>query len=121
MGGVIINMAFVITLSIIVIFISILFLLSLLFYSKSNTFLDLLSPYECGLEPIGNTKIKFEIIYYLIAILYLIFDLELLFLFPFIIIFNQLNNFISLSLALIFFLILTIGFLYEMQKNAFDF
>jgi len=49
--------------------------------SSSRT-IDKLSAYECGLEPVGDARMKFEILYYVIGILYLIFDLEIMFLFP---------------------------------------
>lgn len=59
----------------------ILFLLSLiLVYQKPNS--EKISAYECGFNPFGDARSKFEIRYYLIAILFIIFDLELLFLFP---------------------------------------
>ena len=67
----------------VLVLISLLYLFTFLIANHNNSFLELLSPYECGLEPIGNNRIKFEIIYYIVAILYLIFDLEILFLFPF--------------------------------------
>jgi NADH-quinone oxidoreductase subunit A len=44
--------------------------------------IEKLSAYECGLEPVGDARMKFEILYYVIGILYLIFDLEIIFLFP---------------------------------------
>jgi NADH-quinone oxidoreductase subunit A len=88
-----------------------LFLLSLtLVYQKPNS--EKISAYECGFNPYGDARSKFEIRYYLVAILFIIFDLELLFLFPWIISFKSLN--IEGIFCMIFFLfILTLGFIYE--------
>lgn len=68
--------------------ITILLILSLLYFfsfllSLHNRNLQKLLPYECGLEPIGQARGEMKIIYYLIGLLYLIFDLEILFLYPF--------------------------------------
>lgn len=86
------------------------FLSFLLVYQKPNN--EKLSSYECGFNPFSDARSKFEIRYYLISILFIIFDLELLFLFPWVICFNNLN--IIGVLSMIFFLfLLTIGFIYE--------
>lgn len=100
--------------------ITLLYLLTFFLAAHSPINLDLLLPYECGFTSIGNNRIKFEIIYYLIAILYLIFDLEILFLFPFASIFSSLT-FFSLSFGMIFIFILTFGFLYELTQKALTF
>jgi len=60
-----------------------------LVYQKPNN--EKLSAYECGFNPFGDARAKFEVRYYLVAILFIIFDLELLFLFPWVISFNYLN------------------------------
>lgn len=65
------------------------FLSFLLVYQKPNN--EKLSAYECGFNPFGDARAKFEVRYYLVAILFIIFDLELLFLFPWVISFNYLN------------------------------
>jgi hypothetical protein len=108
---------------IIIFIITLLYLFTFFIASHSSSFLDLLSPYECGLEPIGNNRIKFEIIYYLVAILYLIFDLEILFLFPFATIFytTLFTNFFAFSIGMFFIVILTLGFIYEWSQNALTF
>ena len=54
--------------------------------------IEKLSAYECGLEPVGDARMKFEILYYVIGILYLIFDLEIIFLFPLAALLFTLNN-----------------------------
>jgi NADH:ubiquinone oxidoreductase subunit 3 (subunit A) len=93
------------------------FLSFLLVYQKPNN--EKLSAYECGFNPFGDARAKFEVRYYLVAILFIIFDLELLFLFPWVISFNYLNWFGIYSM--IFFLfILTLGFIYEWFCGALD-
>jgi NADH-quinone oxidoreductase subunit A len=50
--------------------------------SQSTRNLEKLSAYECGLEPLGNARLQIKIVYYIIGILYLLFDLEIIFLYP---------------------------------------
>ena len=93
------------------------FLSFLLVYQKPNN--EKISSYECGFNPFSDARNKFEIRYYLISILFIIFDLELLFLFPWVICFNNLS--IEGILSMIFFLfLLTIGFIYEWYEGALD-
>ena len=93
------------------------FLSFLLVYQKPNN--EKISSYECGFNPFSDARNKFEIRYYLISILFIIFDLELLFLFPWVICFHTLN--IQGILSMIFFLVLlTIGFIYEWYEGALD-
>lgn len=70
------------------------------------------SPYECGFNPYEDARIKFEIHFYLVGILFIIFDLEIIFLFPWVIVFYKLTL-IGISIMLIFIVILTVGFAYE--------
>ena len=75
-----------------------------------------LSPYECGMNPLGDARHKFRIDYILIGLLFIVFDLELTFLFPYI---NILTNSILAYWGInIFLLILIIGFIYEFTKGA---
>lgn len=84
-----------------------------------NPTIEKVSAYECGFNPFGDARNKFEIRYYLIAILFIIFDLELLFLFPWIICFNSLI--IQGIVSMVYFLIiLTLGFVYEWNEGALD-
>lgn len=78
-----------------------------------------LSPYECGFTPFSSSRIKFDIRYYLVAILFIIFDLEIAFLFPWALVIDQIgwSGFIAMGL---FLLILTIGFVYEWGKGALE-
>ena len=93
------------------------FLSFLLVYQKPNN--EKISSYECGFNPFSDARNKFEIRYYLISILFIIFDLELLFLFPWVICFNNLELQGILSMAFFLFL-LTIGFIYEWYEGALD-
>lgn len=77
------------------------------------------SAYECGFEPFSDSRIKFDVRYYLIAILFIIFDLEIAFLFPWAISLGDLGNFGFWSM-MIFLAILTIGFVYEWKKGALE-
>ena len=89
-----------------------LYILSFLF-SISNSSLDKLLPYECGLEPIENARGEFNIIYYIIGLLYLIFDLEIIFLYPIAASLWLLNSYLGFIFFIIFFIILTLAFIYE--------
>ena len=78
-----------------------------------------LSPYECGFEPFDDARAKFDIRFYLVALLFIIFDLEVIFLFPWAISLKSIGVFGYLSM-MFFLLILTIGFIYEWKKGALD-
>lgn len=78
-----------------------------------------LSPYECGFEAFEDARMKFDVRYYLVAILFILFDLEIAFLFPWAIVLNEIGLFGFL--AMVFFLaILTVGFIYEWMKGALE-
>lgn len=78
-----------------------------------------LSTYECGFDPFNDSRAPFDVRYYLIAILFIIFDLETAFLVPWAVVFRQLGWF-GLSAMGIFLALLTIGFLYEWKKGALE-
>lgn len=78
-----------------------------------------LSPYECGFEAFGDARMKFDVRYYLVAILFIIFDLEIAFLFPWAIVLNDIGMFGYVAM-LIFLGILVIGFIYEWKKGALE-
>lgn len=78
-----------------------------------------LSPYECGFEPFSDARIKVDVRYYLIAILLIIFDLEIAFLFPWAITLSSIGMFGFFSM-MAFLLILTVGFIYEWRKGALE-
>ena len=78
-----------------------------------------LSPYECGFEAFEDARMKFDVRYYLVAILFIIFDLEIAFLFPWAIVLGELGWFGVISMG-IFLLILVVGFVYEWMKGALE-
>jgi len=78
-----------------------------------------LSPYECGFEAFEDSRIKFDVRYYLVAILFIIFDLEIAFLFPWAIVLDKIGLFGFLAMV-VFLGILVIGFVYEWKKGALE-
>ena len=76
-----------------------------------------LSPYECGFEPFDDAHMKFDVRFYLVAILFIIFDLEIAFLFPWAVVLNDIGVFGLLAMFL-FLAILVVGFIYEWKKGA---
>ena len=78
-----------------------------------------LSAYECGFEPFEDSRIEFDVRFYLVAILFIIFDLEIAFLFPWAISLGNIGSLGFISM-MIFLFILTIGFIYEWKKGALD-
>jgi len=79
-----------------------------------------LSPYECGFEPFGHSRHKFDIRYYLVSLLFILFDLEVLYLFPLIAVDHYQIKETGFIIASIFILILAIGILYEFSKEALE-
>ena len=78
-----------------------------------------LSPYECGFEAFEDARMKFDVRYYLVAILFILFDLEIAFLFPWAIA-NGAVGMVGFVTAMVFLTILTVGFIYEWKKGALD-
>ena len=87
--------------------------------SPKNPDPEKLSAYECGFEPFSDSRMEFDVRFYLVAILFIIFDLEIAFLFPWAI---SLGNIGVLGFwsMMIFLFVLTIGFVYEWKKGALD-
>jgi NADH-quinone oxidoreductase subunit A len=81
--------------------------------------LEKLSQYECGFEAFSDARIRFDVRYYLVAILFIIFDLEIAFLFPWAITFKELG-WIGFTSVMLFLSILTLGFIYEWRKGALE-
>lgn len=81
--------------------------------------IEKISAYECGFEPFEDTRSKFDVRFYLVAILFIIFDLEIIFLFPWALVLNRID-FFGFTIMLIFLFILLIGFIYEWKKGALD-
>ena len=88
-------------------------------FSPKNPDPEKLSAYECGFEAFGDSRMEFDVRFYLVAILFIIFDLEIAFLFPWAISLGKIGllGFISM---MIFLIILTVGFIYEWKKGALD-
>ena len=80
---------------------------------------DKLSAYECGFEPFEDTRIRFDVRYYLVAILFIIFDLEIAFLFPWAVSLKEVGGF-GLGAMGVFLAILVVGFVYEWKKGALE-
>jgi NADH-quinone oxidoreductase subunit A len=78
-----------------------------------------LSPYECGFEAFEDARMKFDVRYYLIAILFILFDLEIAFLFPWAVVLPEIGVFGFWSM-MIFLAILIVGFIYEWKKGALE-
>src|SRR6195256_5934624 len=78
-----------------------------------------LSPYECGFEAFEDARMKFDVRYYLVAILFILFDLEIAFLFPWAIVLREIGPFGFLAMV-VFLLILVVGFVYEWKKGALE-
>ncbi len=78
-----------------------------------------LSPYECGFEAFEDARMKFDVRYYLIAILFILFDLEIAFLFPWAVVLREIGFFGFMSM-MVFLAILVVGFIYEWMKGALE-
>ena len=98
---------------------SIAFIILNLALSPNNPDPEKLSVYECGFEPFQDSRMEFDVRFYLVAILFIIFDLEIAFLFPWAISLGKIGLFGFVSM-MIFLFILTIGFVYEWKKGALD-
>ncbi len=78
-----------------------------------------LSPYECGFEAFEDSRMKFDVRYYLVAILFIIFDLEIAFLFPWAIVLDEIGLF-GFWAMMLFLAVLVVGFVYEWKKGALE-
>ena len=78
-----------------------------------------LSAYECGFEPFDDSRMEFDVRFYFVAILFIIFDLEIAFLFPWAVVLDHIGHEGFLAMA-VFLFILLIGFIYEWKKGALE-
>ena len=78
-----------------------------------------LSPYECGFEAFEDARMKFDVRYYLVAILFILFDLEIAFLFPWAVVLQEIGFFGFMAMV-VFLAILLVGFVYEWMKGALE-
>lgn len=76
-------------------------------------------PYECGIAPTGNARERFSVKFYLVAMLFIVFDIEAIFLFPWAVVYRELKMFAFVEMAIFIFLILA-GFFYIWKKGALD-
>jgi NADH-quinone oxidoreductase subunit A len=87
--------------------------------ARQNPNSEKLSPYECGFEPFEDARVRFDVRYYLVAILFIIFDLEVAFLFPWAVSLGDIGMFGFWSM-IVFLGVLTVGFAYEWMKGALE-
>ena len=88
-------------------------------FAPRNPDPEKLSAYECGFEPFQDSRMEFDVRFYLVAILFIIFDLEIEFLFPWAISLGNIGL-LGFTSMMIFLFILTVGFIYEWKKGALD-
>ena len=87
--------------------------------AKAKDDVQKVSPYECGFEAFEDSRMKFDVRYYLVAILFIIFDLEIAFLFPWAVVLDSIGAFGLIAMG-IFLFILVVGFIYEWKKGALE-
>ena len=88
-------------------------------FSPKNPDPEKLSAYECGFEAFDDSRMEFDVRFYLVAILFIIFDLEIAFLFPWAISLSSIGA-LGFWSMIIFLFVLTVGFIYEWKKGALD-
>ena len=89
------------------------------FVSPNRPDPEKLSPYECGFEAFEDARMKFDVRYYLVAILFILFDLEIAFLFPWAVVLQDVG-FFGFAAMMLFLLILVVGFIYEWKRGALE-
>ena len=111
------------TLTFFIFFVCILVLVLLVIHklvSISNPYSEKVSTYECGFSPLGNARQQFSVQFYLVGILFIIFDIEVILLYPFAVSLSH-NSFYGFWVVIIFIGLLTLGFIYEFAKGALKF
>jgi NADH-quinone oxidoreductase subunit A len=98
---------------------SVVFVVASLIAGKQQPDSEKLSPYECGFAPFGDARMQFDVRFYLVAILFIIFDLEVAFLFPWAVSLGEVGMFGFWSM-MVFLGVLTVGFIYEWKKGALE-
>ncbi len=78
-----------------------------------------LSPYECGIEPVGTARERFSVKFYLVAMLFIVFDMEIVFLYPWAVVFKQLKLFGLVAMGT-FLLVLLVGYFYVWKKGGLE-
>ena len=87
--------------------------------ARSRNSAQKLSPYECGFEAFEDSRMKFDVRYYLVAILFIVFDLEIAFVFPWALVFRELGVFGLIEMG-VFLTLLVIGFVYVWKRGALE-
>lgn len=90
-----------------------------LILGPQNSYPEKDAPYECGFEAFEDTRMKFDVRYYLVAILFIIFDLEIAFLFPWAVALGDIGLY-GFFAMMIFLAVLVVGFIYEWKKGALE-
>ena len=103
----------------ILVILGIAFILASLFIAEQKPDAEKLSTYECGFEPFDDSRGQFDVRFYLVALLFIIFDLEVAFLFPWAVTLRETGVYGFWSM-MIFLGVLTVGFIYEWKKGALD-
>lgn len=98
---------------------SLIFIILPFFIARQNPDPEKLSAYECGFEAFEESRSRFDVRFYLVAILFIVFDLEVAFLFPWAVALGDLGFFGFWSMV-VFLFILTVGFVYEWRKGALE-
>lgn len=78
-----------------------------------------LAPYECGMPPVGSARERFSVKFYIIAMLFIVFDIEVVFMYPWAVMFKRLGMFGFLEMG-VFILILLVGYVYVWKKGALE-
>jgi len=100
--------------------IGLLFMLAAFVIAPSKPDPEKVSTYECGFEAFDDARMKFDVRFYLVAILFIIFDLEVAFLFPWAVSLRESLGVFEFWSMMVFLGVLTIGFIYELKKGALD-
>ena len=90
-----------------------------LLIGRGQKYPEKLSPYECGFDPFEDSRMKFDVRYYLVAILFIVFDLEIAFLFPWAVTLDEIGLAGILAMG-VFLAVLVVGFMYEWKKGALE-
>tara|TARA_B100000029_G_scaffold516037_1_gene626264 strand:- start:858 stop:1208 length:351 start_codon:yes stop_codon:yes gene_type:complete len=89
------------------------------FIGRKKTTLSKLSPYECGVPLQGSSRKNFSVKFYLIAILFILFDVEIIYLYPWAVVYSDLQVYGAITMG-VFLLVLVVGFVYEWKSGALE-
>lgn len=89
------------------------------FIGRKKNYVEKLAPYECGVPLVDSARKNFSVKFYLIAILFILFDVEIIYMYPWAVMFKELQVFGAIAMG-VFFLFLLIGFVYEWKRGALE-